>query len=319
MNEPNLPLTIGGWIGTLLLGLTLIWLLANGRIRALAGLTVLDSIRRMEFQALLLFGAVLLGGMGSILFSQEAMKLPMWRLVVDKIGGDVLGAPGVQGAASQQWEAQFLPLMQSAMAFFAELFIFFMILALGLFLYQNDRQQGFLLTLLPKPVSRGEYLWGRALGLLATVSAAWVLFGCEMFLIYLLYDSASPQWKILHTTGILLMKWATLIAILTLLTLRLPVIIGGFCTLLLFVAGHVAVLLHDVGTDEAIAWPIRLGAWAVYVILPHYDQAWSANILDPLINPFQHLHDVARFFGWGWTYLMVCGLLAWHRFRAQDV
>lgn len=314
-----------GWVGSIAAAGMLIWLLLNPRIRALAWLTTLESIRRMEFQAILLLALTLFAGIGYLLFAPGIKESPLWGVVISQIGSDGLGAPGVNTDPRQIFFLQFDYYMQSAMSFFAELFALFMLLALGLFLISNDIQQGFLLTLLPKPLSRGEYLWGRGLGLAITVGAAWIIMGLQIFLLFLIKNPAvlsqptAPEWKILFCTAVLLMKWASLVAILFFLTLRMPPVAGGLVVLLLFVAGHISSNVHDLATNVALDWPLRLLFWSGYVAMPHYDRAWSAIILDPTANLFQTHTDVAGFVGWAFTYAMVMGLGSWLCFRHRDL
>jgi len=265
---------------------------------------------------------ILIFGMGYLLFAPGIKDLPMWGVVFTQLGES--GTPGVNVDGQQLFREQWPYLMMSAMAFFSEVFTLFMLFAIGLFLISTDTQQGFLLTLLPKPLSRGEYLWGRGLGLTATVSSAWIVMGLCIYLIFMirrfaLHQPDAGEWKILLTTGLLTMKWATIVAILMLGTLRLPPIAGGFWALLLTMGGHISSKVHDIATDNALGWPQRIISWIGYVIIPHFDNAWSAMILDPAINVFQTTTDVARFIGWSWTYAMACGLWAWWCFRHRDL
>ena len=67
------------------------------------------------------------------------------------------------------------------------------------------------------------------------------------------------------------------------------------------------------------AWSWRIAAWAGYVLAPHFDRAFSGNILDPAANQLTTATDVAGFLGWAWTYLMICGVWSWGIFRRKDL
>jgi ABC-type transport system involved in multi-copper enzyme maturation permease subunit len=248
--------------------------------------------------------------------------MPMWGIVYSHLGES--NTPGVNVDGQQLFREQWPYLMMSAMAFFSEVLTLFMLFALGLFMVSTDTQQGFLLTLLPKPLSRGEYLWGRGLGLTATVCSAWIVMGLSIYVVFVIRRFAlhlpeAGEWKILLTTGLLTLKWACIVAILMLGTLRLPPIAGGFWALLLLVGGHISSKVHDIATNTALDGLPRGFAWIGYILIPHFDSAWSAMILDPAYNVFQTTTDVARFIGSAWAYAMVCGLWAWWSFRNRDL
>jgi len=197
--------------------------------------------------------------------------------------------------------------------------------ALGLFIIKQDEEQGFLQTLLPKPVTRGEYLWGRGLGIFATVSAAWVVMVLEVFLIFAIkhpaafHDLSRPEWRVIWAGGILLMKWASLVAILLLSTLQYGPIAGGIAAVLLFIGGHMTSYLHDAGTDLSQSTIARAIAWITFVMAPHYSRAFSGNILDPTANELNTATLVAEFIGWAWTYMMINGLWSWWIFKRKDL
>ena len=314
-----------GWVGTAGMTLNVVWLLTNPRIRALARLTVLEGIRRMEFQAILLLALVLMGGMGYIAFLQHVQDMPLWGMVINKINAGSSLSPGVTSDAQAEFVRNFDRYLQSGMLFFAEAFTVGLTFALGAFAVKQDTEQGFLLTLLPKPMTRGEYLWGRGLGIFGSVAAAWLLMTIEVFLIFAVKhpeafgNTGRPEWMILFAGGVLLMKWASLIAILFLSTQQMPPVTGTIVSFFIYVSGHFAVILHDMGTDLSLNRVARLFAWLGYILAPHYDRAWSGNILDPTANQLTSKSDVAGFLGWAWLYLWICGVWAWGFFRKRDL
>lgn len=328
MFDPQSVLGPLGWVGTVALVITLIYLLANGRIRALAKLTVLDSIRRMEFQAILLLAVVLLGGIGYLIFVPDVKDSPLWAMLIERLDTSAVTTPGVTPDATRDFQEKFPALIQSGMLFFAELFTLAMVFALGLLLIPGDIEQGFLLTILPKPATRGEYLWGRGLGVLATVGTAWLVMSLEIFFVFALHDPSvfadfgeflRPEWKILWGAVLILFKWASFLAFLLLFTLKMPPVAGGIVALLIFGAGHVSGNLRDLGSDVSIDPFIRAVSWATFVAVPHYERAWSATILDPDTNQFLTYTDAAGFLGWAWLYTMVAGGWLWLIFRKRDL
>ncbi|MEO7993737.1 MAG: hypothetical protein ABI743_05000 [bacterium] len=326
MDAPNKLLAIGGWIGTVVMAGLLVWLLLNPRIRALTRLTVLEGIRRMEFQSILALGLILLAGMGAVALMPSVRQMPWWNIVIERVSqGENSLTPGVNTDPTKEFWDHFPFFLQSGMLFFAELFTVALAFAQTLFLISQDLQQGFLLTLLPKPMSRGEYLWGRGLGAVTTVSIAWIALVVEVWIIFVIHDPPAltdwsrPESKILLCGGVLLFKWISAIAILIYATLRLPPVAGGLVTFIWLTGGHIAVMLHNVATD--ITMPIlgRIAFCIGYVTLPHYDGAWSGTILDPATNQFHTASDVATFIGWTLVYTMAFGLGSWVLFRKRDL
>ncbi|HYE78095.1 MAG TPA: hypothetical protein VEI97_08920, partial [bacterium] len=283
--DPQAILGPLGWVGTAALAATVVWLLANPRIRALARLTWMDSLRRMEFQAVLLIAVVLLLGIGYLNFVPDIKDSPLWGFLLSRLEQGAESTPGIVADAQREFQANFNSYLQAGMMFFAEFFTLAMLFALGVQLIAGDIQQGFLLTVLPKPTTRGEYLWGRGLGVLATVTAAWLTMAVVVFLVFaakepsIFRNVTLPEWKILWGAALLVMKWASFLAFLLLFTVKLPPVAGGILALLLFGFGHISGNLRDVGSDATVHPTIRAAAWGAFVLMPHYERSWSATIL----------------------------------------
>jgi Cu-processing system permease protein len=109
----------------------------------------------------------------------------------------------------------------------------------GIGLVQKEIQRRTVLTLLAKPLYRGEFLVGKYLGLLAVVAVHVTLLSCVLGLI-LLWTGTSPDWTLLQAVYLVFWEMALVLAMAVLFSTFSSPLLSALFTLGLYVAGHMS-------------------------------------------------------------------------------
>ncbi len=212
--------------------------------------------------------------------------------------------------------------VQVAAFLFGEFFIALICFALGIFLLSGEIQRGVVLTVLPKPIGRGEYVLGKILGGWLIVVICFEAM-CIIALLFALPYIGSPLDNIpniFHAMLLMPIKYAILIASITYLSLWLPEAAAGFIGLAVFVSGHFSEKILDLATDEFAAVPfMSQGLKASYALIPHLTMVFSPSILDPNWTDFTSPGPAFEWAFWAVLYFAVVAALTVMSFRKRSL
>ncbi len=133
------------------------------------------------------------------------------------------------------------------------LFSVLMAIFLGITLLHKEIEKRTLYTVLSKPISRGTYLLGKFLGLVATLAVQIILM-VAVWLIVLKIQGANPSGGMFAAIVLILCETILIIAMALFFTsFSSPFLSGLFC-LGIFVAGRNADLISKLGERKSMAW-----------------------------------------------------------------
>jgi len=204
------------------------------------------------------------------------------------------------------WQAAFL---------MADFFVALIGFVLAMVVLPNEINRGVILSILPKPLSREEYVFGKALGIWIIVSGCFLILALELGLIQGVFDIFAGRnpwnWRLITAMALFPFKYATLVLIIMGLTLRLPEVPAGIIGVAYFATGHFVDRIYEIAVSPAINPVLGFGLKFAYWILPHLSHA-TFGILDrdqTLITNWNEL--------WGWVWqisiynLLLLWLLSW--------
>jgi len=198
---------------------------------------------------------------------------------------EVSTRPQTRAFADEEIQKETLRLQVQVAAFlFGEFFVALICFAIGIFLVTSEINGGVVLTILPKPIGRGEYILGKILGGWLIVVICFEAMALVALLFSLPYTDAALNNipNILHAMLLMPIKYAILISLITYLSLWLPEAAAGFIGLAFFITGHASEKILDMAFDEFAAMPMLSQATkAAYVLIPDLSWVLSTSILDP--------------------------------------
>ncbi len=212
--------------------------------------------------------------------------------------------------------------VQAAAFLFGEFFIALICFALGIFLISNEISRGVVLTVLPKPIGRGEYVVGKILG-------GWIIaVACFEIMALISLAFAAPYSgttldnvpNIFHAMLLMPIKFAILLTLIVYFSMWLPEAAAGFIGLVLFLGGHTSEYLLDLATDDFANQPwLSQSLKATHVILPNLSAVTSTEILDPNATDFTTYAAGVEWVFWALLYLAVVMALAVFTFRKRSL
>lgn len=185
----------------------------------------------------------------------------------------MVGISAVFGAASIGDEAKFI---KDFSLVSISLFGVITTVTLGVNLLHKELGRKTILNILSKPVARWQFLVGKYLGLLATLT---MLIGVMSAALigFLWVMQGHPDWTLLLATGSTLLELAILLAVaLFWSSVVVTPSLAGLFTVATFIAGRSSGYLHYFMTPDSPP-AMQAAMSALYVLLPHLDRFWIAD------------------------------------------
>jgi ABC-type transport system involved in multi-copper enzyme maturation permease subunit len=292
---------------------------------AIARVTVQDSIGRLEVISLLLIGMLLIGVFGlTILYppmTDQMLQVPTIQKEFAEMTGDTgMEVPDVD-------EKAFLcVLMGKAAMLFGDAFVALIGFILAMFLIPNEISRGVILSILPKPITRSEYLFGKFLGTWILVTGCFLVLAIELYLIqgtwFWIHSAAAHNismfdwkghypvnWPLLKVMVFFPFKYATLILLIMMLSLRMPEAPAGIVGLFFYMAGHLSAYIYDQSRQmgEAGNRFFEIALKYAYWVVPHLADSW-VTLLD---HYSATLDSWDERWGWIWQITVYNALLYW--------
>ena len=290
---------------------------------AIARVTVLDSAGRLEVIFLLLIGMLMIGVFEFTLFSPMTRNILLNEGVIQNY---IAGRLGDTGLVLPQYENEVLlaDILGMAALFFGEFFVALIGFVLSMFLLPNEINRGVILSILPKPITRSEYIFGKFFGTWIIVTGCFVVLALELYLIefiwFAMHQGQEFVWfnmqshfpinvPLLRAILLFPLKYATLILVIMWLTLRMPEAPAGIIGLAIFITGHFSDRIYEMSRDlmtpnPMVAYSLKFGYW----MMPHLTEALSLTILD---LDATLLGDPSVFWGWIWQIVAYNAVLLW--------
>ncbi|MCX6646031.1 MAG: hypothetical protein NTY09_06710 [bacterium] len=186
---------------------------------------------------------------------------------------------------------------------------------LAMLVLPNDMNRGVILSILPKPITREEYVYGKAMGVWFIVAGCFLILSLELFGIRAIFDfingTHTLDRRILMALALFPIKYATLILIVMGLTLRMPEIPAGIIGAMYYVCGHFSDKIYEIATAPLINPFIGFALKFSYWILPHLSPV-TFSILDKNASLITTSGEL-----WGWVWqimiynILLLKLLSW--------
>ncbi len=149
------------------------------------------------------------------------------------------------------------------------IFAVILIVLLGAGSFHLEKERGILRGLLAKPISRAQFMLGKYLGTVATVSAVIVLMAAVHILVVVLSGSAITS-TLMVAFYLTLLEGALVTALLTFFSSFSSAVLGSFFTVACVVAGHFSGDLLTFAERFGGTIP-RMVATAAYYLLPNLE------------------------------------------------
>ena len=172
-----------------------------------------------------------------------------------------------------------------------------------------------ILSILPKPISREEYIFGKALGIWIIVAGCFLILALELFGIQAAFNFVAGKdpvnYKLLLAMALFPFKYATLVLLVMGFTLRMPEVPAGVVGVAFFVTGHFLDRIYEIATSPGINHFMGYALRFAYWMLPHLSQV-TFNILQPDASLITNWCEL-----WGWLWqimiynLLLLKLLSW--------
>ena len=289
---------------------------------AIARVTVQDSIGRLEVISLMAIGMLAVGGFSIILFYEPHMETVLQAKVIQDHFANIIGGTGIEMSLVDQ-KAFLCDLLGYAAMFFADIFIAIIAFILSMFLIPNEINRGVVHSILPKPITRGEYIFGKFLGTWLIVTGCFLVLSFEVYIIELIwyqmhqapyelfdYWKHYPINKPLFTVMFFFpFKYAVLILLIMGMSLRMPEAPAGIVGLLFYIGGHSSAFIYDMSRTQAelgnvvFAFGLKYSYW----VLPHLADT-TVSIMDPFSAILQTWDER---WGWIWQVMIYNFILLW--------
>jgi len=357
-------------IPALLLIMAAIWLLTvyrKGKFTflpafAIARVTVLDSIGRMEVVILLAIGLLFVGIQVIIpntpLGRQMLTTNPMITDKIDELIGitesyeDVGEIGGVQpdprgfGNPIQFSDGQEEPLDLSSVApepvidqpsgtstnadqlyidlretaidnlirqssfMVADFFVAVIGFILAMLVLPGEMNRGVTLSILPKPITRDEYVFGKAVGVWFIITVCFWLLAGELYILNgffkILHGQPAQDLHLLEAMALLPFKYATIVLLTMGGTLRMPEIPATIISAAIFTGGHFVDRIYEIAVNSNVPF-VHYGLKAAYWMMPHLSQT-TMIILDKYMTLITNWQEL---WGWVWQITIYNLILLW--------
>ena len=342
--SPSSALTTPTWmvvLGFILIpiAIALIVWRVRGPIWAVALNTLKESVGKLEVITLFVIGVVFVIFFNAIWLvpSVQDTVIEAFMAAQDDVGTfeqpfnqgeevdqlEVSTRPQTRAFADEDIQKETLRLQVQVAAFlFGEFFIALICFAVGIFLVTGEINRGVVLTILPKPIGRGEYIIGKILGGWLIIVICFEAMALVAMLFSLPYTDAALNNipNILHAMLLMPIKYAILISLITYLSLWLPEAAAGFIGLALFITGHASEKILDMAFDEFSAMPMLSQATkAAYVMMPDLSWVLSTSILDPNGTEFIGIGPIFKWIFSAGIYFAVVTAAAVLSFRKRSL
>jgi len=239
--------------------------------------------------------------------------------------GDTMGAgtspevaipPGrTEEFAAQQNAMKLQALFWQGAFTFADFFTALIGFILAMVVLPTEINRGVILSILPKPISREEYVFGKAMGIWIIVSGCFLVFALELFAIQSVFNlmagRAVMDWHFIMAVALFPFKYATLVLIIMGLTLRMPEVPAGIIGVIFFAAGHYAYSIHEIAIAPNLHVIFGVMLRYSYWMIPHLSQV-TTNILDRDLTMITNWNEL-----WGWVWqitiynMILLKMLSW--------
>ena len=186
---------------------------------------------------------------------------------------------------------------------------------MSVMLISREVERRTVFIILAKPVRRWQFLLGKYLGLVATVTANLLLMAI-IFLAVLLIYTGRLEGRIVFAVSMILLEMVLVAAFATLFAVLSTPILGAVLTLAVFVVGHVSDDLWMLTSQLRSGWSEPLIA-AVYYVLPNLERFdFKTEVVHGLAIPPA---EVAWAVVYGLAYTVLVLLLACFQFGRKDL
>ncbi|HEX9744436.1 MAG TPA: ABC transporter permease subunit [bacterium] len=193
----------------------------------------------------------------------------------------------------------------------ADFFVALIGFVLAMVVLPTELNRGVILSILPKPVTREEYVYGKALGIWVIVAGCFLLLSLELFsirAIFAVMDGRNPvDWNLVKAMALFPFKYFTLVLIIMGMTLRMPEVPAAIVGLAIFGCGHFHDRIFEISQAPDLALIFKIPLKISYWMIPHLSQV-TFSILDvfqSLITSWEEL------WGWVWQITIYNILLLW--------
>lgn len=186
---------------------------------------------------------------------------------------------------------------------------------MSVMLISREVERRTVFIILAKPVRRWQFLLGKYLGLIATVTVNLLLMATIFLAVLLLYTGRLDA-RIVFAVSMILLEMVLVAAFATLFAVLSTPILGAVLTLAVFVVGHVSDDLWMLTAHLRTGWSQPLIA-AVYYVLPNLERFdFKTEVVHGLaIAP----SEVAWAVVYGLAYTVFVLLLACFQFERKDL
>ncbi len=238
------------------------------------------------------------------------------------IDGEEVPLTRAQEVLNENRERALNSLLQQGAFLFADVFVAIIGFVLAFMVLPSEINRGVTLSILPKPLTRDEYVFGKALGIWVIVSGCFFILALELWGVQAIFDIFTgkgfrPDWHFLEAVILFPFKYATLILIIMGLTLRMPEVPAGIIGVIIFAVGHFSDRIFEIASEVEIpimGFGLKFGYW----VLPHMSQV-TFSILDPLSTLITNWHEL---WGWVWqvcVYNIILGAMLSWLFRRRSL
>ena len=250
------------------------------KVLSLAWMTFLQGVRSRVFYTLLFFGVLLVAG--TVVLNQMTVGDPT-KIIQD------LGL--------------------ATLSVFSLLIIIFV----GSQVLTRDLESQAIYLILSKPISRGQYLMGRYLGILSILYVNMMAFAAIILFILSLYTHAI-KWPLLLSVGFTALEMAILLAFLLFFFTFVSTALAPFLVLAVFVIGHTTAEVRTIFAHRHGIY--HLFSLVFYYLFPNFD---LLNIQTEVVHdvPVPLMHFVYGA-GYSLTLIVLVFMAACLIFRTRD-
>jgi len=219
-------------------------------------------------------------------------------------------APAAELAGERQ-QATLKALIWQGTFMMADIFVAMIGFILAMMVLPNEINRGVTLSILPKPLSREEYVFGKAMGIWLIVTGCFLILSLELFAIHAVFETLQGRnpwdWHFLQALILFPFKYASLVLVIMGLTLRMPEVPAGIIGIVLFTTSHFLDKIYELSDAPLLNTVWKIGLKVAYWMLPHLSQV-TFSILDPYGSLLNTLPEI---WGWVWQISVYNMVLLW--------
>jgi hypothetical protein len=213
--------------------------------------------------------------------------------------------------AGEQHQATLKALIWQGTFMMADIFVALIGFILAMMVLPNEINRGVTLSILPKPLSREEYVFGKAMGIWLIVTGCFLILSLELFAIHAVFETMQGRnpwdWHFLQALILFPFKYASLVLIIMGLTLRMPEVPAGIIGIAVFATSHFLDKIYEMSDAPLLNVVWKVGLKVTYWMLPHLSQV-TFSILDPYGSL---LNTMPEIWGWVWQISVYNMILLW--------